>query len=88
LFARTLHGPGFAAGQRDKWSTILFLDIEGARLSDLYDGFVKSGGKTTVCPHCAKAAGIKTDHVRLGARIATEDELAAKLVNADKIMDN
>ncbi|QDV26481.1 DsrE family protein [Aureliella helgolandensis] len=85
--------------------TSLFLDIEGARLSDsrqsldvhwgpsptklgdLFDAFVKSGGKVAVCPHCAKAAGIAATHVRPGARIATEDELAALLIGADKIMD-
>ena len=30
---------------------------------------------------------VKTEHVRSGATIATEEELAQMLINADKIMD-
>jgi predicted peroxiredoxin len=85
--------------------TTLFLDIEGARISDsrqsldvrwgpspvalgeLFNDFVKSGGKVVVCPHCAKVAGIKNEHARRGAKFATEEELGKMLVNADKIMD-
>lgn len=85
--------------------TTLFLDIEGARVSDsrqsldvlwgpspstlgeLLDNFIKSGGKVVVCPHCAKAAGIKPDHVRQGAKIGSEKDLATMLISADKIMD-
>ena len=31
--------------------------------------------------------GIKTEHILSGAKIATEEELAQMLTNADKIMD-
>ncbi|QDT92480.1 DsrE family protein [Gimesia algae] len=85
--------------------TTLFLDIEGARISDarqsldmcwgpsptplgaVFDDFIKSGGKVVVCPHCAKAAGIKSDHLRQGTTIGTEEELARLLISTDKIMD-
>ena len=56
-------------------------------LGALFQDFVKSGGKVVVCPHCAKAAGIKPENLRRGATIATEKGLANLLINADKIMD-
>lgn len=56
-------------------------------LSELYEKFVAAGGKVVVCPHCAKAAGLTPEHVRDGATIATEEELAEMFVAADKIMD-
>ncbi|MGQ9915577.1 MAG: DsrE family protein [Thermogutta sp.] len=56
-------------------------------LAELYQKFISAGGKVVVCPHCAKAAGLGSEHVRDGAGIATEDELAIMLVTAAKIMD-
>lgn len=52
-----------------------------------YDAFVKAGGKIMVCPHCAQAAGVDAKTLRPGAQIVKEDELAAALLAADKILD-
>lgn len=52
-----------------------------------YEAFVKAGGKILVCPHCAQAAGVDAKILRSGAQIVKEDELAAALLAADKILD-
>ena len=56
-------------------------------ISVYYEAFVKAGGKILVCPHCAKAAGMDTDQLRQGARVATEGEVVDLLLAADKILD-
>lgn len=56
-------------------------------LNEYYEGFVASGGKVLVCPHCAAAAGIESDSLREGAQIASENQLAEMLAAADKILD-
>lgn len=52
-----------------------------------YDAFVKAGGKILVCPHCAQAAGVDAKTLRSGAQVVKEEELAAALLAADKILD-
>lgn len=52
-----------------------------------YDEFVAKGGRILGCPHCAKAAGIDGERLRESARIATEGEVAAMILAADKILD-
>jgi predicted peroxiredoxin len=56
-------------------------------ISGYYDAFVKAGGKILVCPHCAQAAGVDAKTLRPGAQIVKEEELAAALLAADKILD-
>lgn len=56
-------------------------------LTSYYDGFVKKGGTVLVCPHCAKAAGLSEAELREGARISTEQEVAATLSSSDRILD-
>ncbi len=52
-----------------------------------YDEFVEKGGAVVACPHCAKAVGIEDDRLRDSAVVATEDELAALILSADKVVD-
>jgi predicted peroxiredoxin len=59
----------------------------GPTIAKLYDGFIAAGGKAVVCPHCAHAAGLTPDHLRTGASIAGEGDLAKLLLGADKILD-
>ena len=59
----------------------------GKPVSGLYDAFVKAGGSVILCPHCASAAGISEDALRDGARIGTQEEIAALFLAADKILD-
>jgi predicted peroxiredoxin len=56
-------------------------------IAGYYDAFVKAGGKIMVCPHCAQAAGVDAKTLRSGAQIVKEEELAAALLAADKILD-
>jgi predicted peroxiredoxin len=56
-------------------------------VSALYDAFTSAGGNVVLCPHCAAAAGISEDDLREGARIATEKEIAALFLAADKVLD-
>lgn len=52
-----------------------------------YDQFVSKGGKVLGCPHCAETAGIDEGRLRDTARIATEGEVAAMILAADKVLD-
>jgi hypothetical protein len=45
----------------------------------MLDGFVKTGGRIRLCPHCAMAAGGEADDLIDGARIATGDEVGKAL---------
>jgi predicted peroxiredoxin len=56
-------------------------------ISGYYDAFVKAGGRILVCPHCAQAAGVDAKALRPGAQIVKEEDLAAALLAADKILD-
>lgn len=56
-------------------------------LEALFDGFVGAGGEVLVCPHCAAAVGVGASDLRKGARIGTEDEVAGRLLSADRILD-
>lgn len=57
----------------------------GDSIEMLYNQFVSAGGNVLVCPHCAKAAGVKD--LRKGAVIADKDTLVKAITNADKILD-
>lgn len=59
----------------------------GEPVSNYYQEVVKGGGKVLVCPHCARAAGLDSKNLRENAKIATEEEIADTIVNADRIMD-
>lgn len=56
-------------------------------IASYYEGFVKAGGRIVLCPHCAHAAGMKEGDLRGGARMATEDELAQLILEADVVLD-
>lgn len=56
-------------------------------LQQLYDQFVKAGGKAIVCPHCAHHAGIADESLRDGMVIATEEQIADAMLAASKVID-
>ncbi len=49
--------------------------------------FVKAGGKVLLCGHCAASAGIESDDLLDGARIASEDDVAQLFLQADRVID-
>lgn len=59
----------------------------GKPVGELYEKFVKAGGKTLVCPHCAHAAGLTKEDLRPSAEIAEEGQVVDVMLNADKILD-
>ena len=59
----------------------------GKPVGELYDKFVKAGGKTLVCPHCAHATGLTKEHLRPNAEIAEEGQVVDVMMNADQILD-
>ncbi len=59
----------------------------GKPVGELYDKFVKAGGKTLVCPHCAHAVGLAQENLRPQAEIAAEGQVVDVMLNADKILD-
>jgi predicted peroxiredoxin len=60
---------------------------DGAPIEELYNGFVESGAKILVCPHCAAAAGLKKESLRRGATIGTVECITETLGAATKILD-
>jgi predicted peroxiredoxin len=56
-------------------------------LVELYDAFVAAGGEVLVCSHCAEAIGLTADQLRQGARIGSDEEVANRLLAADRILD-
>ena len=56
-------------------------------VGELYQAFVKSGGKVLVCPHCAEAVGLGAESLREGARIGTSEDIVKVLAGAAKILD-
>ena len=56
-------------------------------IGELYEGFVKSGGKVLVCPHCAAAAGLDAKSLREGAKIGTSEDIVKALSEASKVLD-
>jgi len=60
----------------------------GLTFANLYDDFVKAGGKVLVCPHCAQAVGLTEKELRPGVKIAKDaNEVADLLLSASKILD-
>ncbi len=57
------------------------------QVAELYAEFVKAGRKVAVCPHCAKACGLKGADLPDGAEILTEEGLANLFGGADRILD-
>jgi predicted peroxiredoxin len=49
--------------------------------------FTKGGGTVLLCPHCAEMAGVESDDLVEGTRIATGDEVAELFLSADKVID-
>jgi predicted peroxiredoxin len=56
-------------------------------LAELYEAFVGAGGEVLLCSHCAEAGGLTAEQLRTGARIGSDDEVAARLLAADRILD-
>jgi predicted peroxiredoxin len=56
-------------------------------LGQLFDQFVKAGGKVVVCPHCAHHIGVTDANVRDGVTIGTEDMIANAMLEAAKVID-
>lgn len=56
-------------------------------VSSLFRKAREAGVRFVVCPHCAKAAGIKTGNLRKGASIATFEEIGQLFLEADKVLD-
>ena len=56
-------------------------------IGELYQGFVESGGRVLVCPHCAAAAGLEVGSLREGAKIGTSEDIVETLAGASKILD-
>ena len=59
----------------------------GKSVGELFEKFVKAGGKTLACPHCAHAAGLTKENLRPNAEIAEEGQVVDVMLNADKILD-
>ena len=57
-------------------------------LGDLYEEFLKAGGKVRVCPLCAEAVGLTANSLRQGAEFAQgNDDIPSLVLAADKILD-
>jgi predicted peroxiredoxin len=56
-------------------------------ISKAMTDFTAAGGKVVLCPHCAELAGIAATNVRSGARMATHEEVAKLMLDADKVID-
>jgi predicted peroxiredoxin len=56
-------------------------------LLKLYEDAVAAGAKVVVCPHCAETAGIKTEHLRGGAKMGDDVSIADLMIQADKVID-
>jgi len=60
---------------------------KGEPISQELAAFVKLGGHMLLCPHCAAHSGATAAHLRPGARIGKDGELAETILGADKILD-
>jgi predicted peroxiredoxin len=56
-------------------------------LGDLYNRFVKAGGRVLVCPHCAEHFGIDEGALREGAKLGTNDTITLVMMAANKVVD-
>jgi predicted peroxiredoxin len=57
-------------------------------LAEIYDEFVKAGGKVMVCPLCAQAIGLDEKSLRPGAQFASDpNDIPSLILMADKILD-
>lgn len=56
-------------------------------LGQLFQQFMKTGGKMIVCPHCAHHFEVNCDTVRDGVTIGTEDQIAEVMLEASKVID-
>ena len=56
-------------------------------VSEAFSGFSAAGGEILLCPHCAELAGMSEGDTRRGSRMATQDEVVALFLDADKVID-
>ena len=64
-----------------------FCTALGTSLAELYDRFVKAGGRILVCPHCAEHFGIAEGALREGATLGTDDTITSAMMAANKVVD-
>ena len=56
-------------------------------IGEMYENFVKAGGKVIVCPVCAEAVGLTANSLRSGAQFAQgNNEIPSIVLAADKIL--
>ncbi len=56
-------------------------------LAEIYDAFVKAGGRVAVCAHCAQAAGLDAQSLRDGARISDVKQTTEIIRRATQVVD-
>ena len=57
-------------------------------IAEIYEDFVKAGGKVIVCPVCAAAVGLTANSLRQGAQFAQgNNDIPSLVLSADKILD-
>lgn len=56
-------------------------------ISKAMSDFVDAGGKVVVCPHCGELAGMTAANLRPGASWASHHDVAALMIEADKVID-
>jgi len=56
-------------------------------VQSIFAGFVEAGGFVLLCSHCAQAAGIGEEDLLPGARIGSDDDVAALFLGADRVID-
>ncbi len=56
-------------------------------ISKAMSDFVAAGGKVVVCPHCAELAGMTASNLRPGATLASHQDVASLMIDADKVID-
>lgn len=56
-------------------------------IGEMYENFVKAGGKVIACPVCAEAVGLTANSLRPGAQFAQgNDDIPSTVLAADKIL--
>ncbi|MFM7441365.1 MAG: DsrE family protein [Snowella sp.] len=56
-------------------------------IGEMYENFVKAGGKVIVCPVCAEAVGLTANSLRPGAQFAQgNNDIPSIVLAADKIL--
>ncbi len=55
-------------------------------IGEIYEEFVKAGGKVFLCPICSQAVGLELKNLRQGAEFAKDDnDIPSLILSADKV---